>query len=472
MGELHRGGLRAARLAEIVAAKVVAAALALTVSLLPAQSGEPKPAGAAAEVAPGLRDQLVVALQEFFADPDASGSLLGAVKKLARGREALLVDVLRSKAFVSLSQDAIGRRGRLVAGRFVDSDDLEAANPALLFGPATDVPAAADGSSLLPLVVYVPDALDSKPYVHELRREAWEQRRFVLLVPDPRRDNLWKPGPDEILRHTGAIRELLLQYPIDPNRLYFVGSGRGGHAAWDVGLMRSGLWAGIYPCNGGLIHEGGFAVTGGVFVENAKDLSVFTVYNTKFDHGIESCRYAAKLLEKWGCRFERVEESRLRLMGLAEAMTKLDIVTRRAHPRTVTKRFNRIADGAHYWLEAKKRKPREWNPKSRIEIRGKWPSDPVKQRQVVWREVQRQCARLHGVIAGNAIRIETQGIGRLRVWLDPELIDFDRKVAITCNGKKQRKHQPKRRIDVMLSRLHATGDTARLYWDYVDFTVR
>ena len=39
------------------------------------------------------------------------------------------------------------------------------------------------------------------------------------------------------------VRDLLLQYPIDPDRVCFVGSGRGGHAAWDVGLMSAERWA-------------------------------------------------------------------------------------------------------------------------------------------------------------------------------------------------------------------------------------
>lgn len=394
---------------------------------------------------------------------------MGRVRKLAAGKEDVLADVLRRKDFVATSDGPTSRRGRIVGGRFVD--DPEAANPAWFYGPES----ARDASTppeLHPLIVYVPDAIDSAPYRHELRKEGIEAKRFVLLIPDERRDNLWHPGPDQILRHTGPLRDLLLNYPIDPDRVYFVGSGRGGHACWDVGLMRSERWAGIYPCNGGLIHEGGFAATGGVFVENAKNLTVFTVYNTTFDHGIESCRYAGSLLKKWGTRFQRVEEQRLRVMGLAEAMTKLSTVKRRAHPRSITKRFNRLLDGSHYWLQAKKRRPRVWDPTARIKVRGDWPSDPKKQREVVWKQVQRQCARLHGTVAGNAMRIETQGVSKLRVWLDSERIDFDRSVQITCNGKAQRAKKPKRKLEVMLARVHATGDTERLYWDYADLTVR
>lgn len=318
----------------------------------------------------------------------------------------------------------------------------------------------------------MPDAIDSAPYARELQRDGAERDRFVLLVPDAKRDNRYESTPAELDRHTGPLRDLLARYAIDPDRVYFVGSGRGGHAAWDVGLMRADRFAGIFPCNGGLIHEGGFATTGGVFVENGRNLTIFTVYNTTFDHGIESCRVATRLLTAWGARFDAVEEPRMRVMGIEEAMQKLAATTRSAHPRSIVKRFNRLADGAHYWLEALDRRPREWDPRARIEIRAAdWPKDPAQQRQVVWDHVQQRCARLDGAVAGNSVRVRTQGVGRLRIWFDPELIDFAAKVAIEVDGATQRPVQPRRRLDVMLRRLWATGDTSRLYQDFVDVAV-
>ncbi|MEO6596607.1 MAG: hypothetical protein ABIP94_17810, partial [Planctomycetota bacterium] len=405
---------------------------------------------------------LAQALRAYFAAPDANGPELATVRTLTAGHDAEVVAMLRQKTFLE-PRPAIARRGTIDRNyRFVD--DAEAPNPALFYGPASS-------AQLPPLVVYVPDTTDSAHFVSQVKREGAERGYFVLLVPDERRDNLWRPCEHETRRHTAPLRDLLLQHAIDPDRIYFVGSGRGGHAAWDIGLMRSELWAAIYPCNGGLIHEGGFQTTGGVFVENAKDLSIFTVFNTSFDHGIESCRLAARLCKQWNCRFESTEEPAMRVMRLVEATPKLASVARAAHPRTITKRFNRLADGSHCWLQALDRKPKEWDPTAKITVRGTWPQERAEQLQAIWNQVQQECARLHGIIAGNSVRIESQGVGRLRIWLDSELLDFAAKVSITVNGRSRPAVQPSRKLDVMLQRVHATGDTERLYWDFVDVSV-
>jgi len=410
---------------------------------------------------PALRPRLEQALRRYFASQDARGPQLAAVVGLASDDPRLVTEILRSKSFLAKT-DVIARRG-VIDEHYRFRDDPAAENPALIHGPAS-------GAGLAPLAVYVPDVVDSSRFERSLPRDGPERGWFVFLVPDERRDNKWHPGQHEHRRHTTPLRELLLRYPIDPDRVNFVGSGRGGHAAWDVGLMSAGRWAAIVPCNGGLVHEGGYATCYGVFLENAKSLAVFTVYNNTFDHGLDSCRYAVRMFEKWGYRCESAEEQRMRVMGLSEATQQLTDVQREAHPRMITKRFNRLADGGHYWLRALER-PLEWDPGARIQVRGKWPEEQQAQREKVWAEVRRQCASLEGSIRGNRVNVVARGIKRLRVYFDPELIDFDRKVTVTVNGKRSRARAVRRKTDVVLELVHETGDTACLYWDFVDLAV-
>lgn len=422
-----------------------------------------EPAPPAEAELPAAEAELAAALRAYFAAGNARGPELAVLVKLAAGRESDLLAMLRGKTFLS-PRAAATRTGVIDASyRFVDDDS--APNPALFGQPATTA------GNLLPLVVYVPDTTDTARCRAEVQRDGVGCGRFVWVVPDEKRDNQWLASPHETKRHVQPLRDFLLQHAIDPDRLYFVGSGRGGHAAWDIGLMRSELWAGVFPCNGGLIHEGGYKATGGVFVGNGKDLTIFTVYNTSFDHGIDSCRYASRRLRDQGARFEATEEPAMRVMGLAEAMAKLAPVVRDPHRRTLTKCFNRLADGSHYWLQALDRRPREWDPRARIVVRGAWPSDEKQQLEVIWQQVQAECARLEGAIAGNTVRITAHGVGRLRLWLDPELLDFGGKVAITVNGQTKPAVEPARKLDVLLPRVHATGDTSRLYWDFVDLNV-
>jgi pimeloyl-ACP methyl ester carboxylesterase len=401
---------------------------------------------------------LATALRTYFVASDARGPELQQVLQLAKGRERELIDMLRSKTYL-LPHDALRRSGRIDADhRFVETPDQ--ANPALFFGPASS-------GTLRPLFVYVPDFVDTKPVIPELETHGIGKDRYVFVVPDELRRNQYLSTPAELERHTRSLRDLLLHHPIDPDRVYMVGDGRGGHATWDCGLLRSERFAGIYPCNGGLVHEGGYAVTAGVFVENGKDLTIFTEFTKLADHGIESCRNAEQLLRKWGARFELTEQPTPRLLGLARGAERLEPIVRTTYPRNVTKVWNRNADGAHHWLQGLERTPREWEPSDRITLRAPVPKEPAKVRQAVWASVNQQCARLHGRIEGNRILVEARGIGKVRVWFGPEWFEPDRKVTVVVNGKARPPLQPQRRLDVMLAGVHATGDTSQLFFDQV-----
>ena len=439
---------------------------ALALALSPQTAGEAQDGEA--------RTKLEEALRRYFA-AEVDGPALRAALAAARGREELLAEVLRTKSFLAPS-GALSRRGIITAQhRFEEAPDVPepgspaalrpADNRALFFGPA-------QGAELCPLVVYVPDALTTASYERELEREGTARGRFVFLVPDDEQDNEWSPTLDEHRRHVGPLRDLLLSAPIDPDRVYLVGSGRGGHVTWAVGLLYADRWAGLFPCNGGIFPEGGYKASGGVFLENARSLALFTVYNTSFDHGIDSCRMAGRKFREWGFRFEAVEEPQMRTMGLAEAMAKLEPVVRDAHPRTLVKRFNHLDAGEHYWLRALDREPREWDPGKPLQVRRKWPTDPQEQLETVWDEVARECARIEGSIQGERITVTAHGVGRLRVYFDPELVDYGRKVTVTVNGKTHAPLALERSAEVLLRHVHETGDTSRLYWAFRDYGVR
>jgi len=415
----------------------------------------------------GLRDEIARAVAAYFAADDrAAASALAPVVKLARGNEALLADVVRKKSFVPATAEvdargAIDAHYEFAAG--ITGKDQER-NEARLAGPAS-------GDRLFPLVVYVPDATSTVQFERELLEQGTRAGRYVFLVPDEKRDNSYAPSVHEHRRHAGPMRTLLLTLPIDPDRVYMIGSGRGGHATWDVGFLAADRWAGIFPCNGGLVHEGGWKASGGVFLTNARSFAVFTVFNTTFDHGIESCRYAVAKFREWNYRIEAHEEQQMRHMGIGEAMGKLAPVVRNAHPRRIEKRFNHVEDGAHYWLRALDRKPKEWDPAAKIVVQGDWPADRDKQLEVVWDAVRKQCGYLAGTVAANRVDVTTQGVGRVRIYLDPELVDFGESVTIAVNGKVARTLKPVLQPDVMLQRVRETGDTSCLYWAFVDLTI-
>jgi hypothetical protein len=447
--------------------------LALTLSIaMGPQQRAPAPSDAADVVA-----AIEAALRRYFANDSPDGPALADVLSLSKGHADALQRVLRSKSFVP-SPGTVARHGVIDAKyHFVDASSSEAPKPS--------APVAPDGIAGLPnfallygthasgldsLAVFVPDVQATGVFERAMEMEKSTPGRFVFLVPDEKQDNLWNPTDHEHRRHVGPLRNLLLELPIDPDRVYFVGSGRGGHATWDVGLTYAERFAGLFPCNGGLLHEGGYGASGGVFLENAKCLAIFTVFNTTVDHGIEGCRYAARKLGEWHFRIEAVEEQQFRTMSVTEAMAKLAPITRDPHPREIVKRFNHLDAGSHYWLEALTRVPHEWDPKAQITLHEDPPKDPLKRREAIWDQVRKECAFMKGsILTGNQIQVTTQGIGRLRIWFDPDLIDYQKKVTVTINGKARPPLTLSMDAATMLRRVHATGDTSRLYWASAEF---
>lgn len=423
-------------------------------------------AGPVAGQVPAGRAELERSVAAYLSAEDAAaGALLAAVVKLAQGNEATLAAIVRSKSFLPATGEVALRGWLDERYRFVDGATQKGqdGNQFLLYGPAR-------GEALLPLIVYVPDHVATEPFYRPLTEEGTRAGRFVFLVPDEKRDNKYEPSLHEHRRHAAPLRWLLLSWPIDPDRVYMIGSGRGGHATWDVGLTSADRWAGIFPCNGGLVHEGGWKAGGGVFVDNARSFAVFTVFNTTYDHGIESSRYAVKKFKEWGFRVEAQEEAQMRHMGITEAMAKLTPVVRDAHPKKIQKRFNHLEDGEHYWLRALDRSPKEWDPAARIIVK-EWPKDKQGQLEVVWEAVRKQCGWLGGSIVDNRVEVTVQGMNRVRVYLDPELVDYGKPVTLVLNGKVRRTLTAVRQVEVMLQHVRETGDTSRLYWAFVDLPV-
>ena len=69
------------------------------------------------------------------------------------------------------------------------------------------------------------------------------------------------------------------------------------------------------------------------------------------------------------------------------------------------------------------------------------------------------------------VQVTARGIGRLRVFFDPELLDYGRPVTVSINGKSRGRLKLERSPEILLREVHHTGDTARLYWDSRDFDV-
>jgi hypothetical protein len=73
---------------------------------------------------------------------------------------------------------------------------------------------------------------------------------------------------------------------------------------------------------------------------------------------------------------------------------------------------------------------------------------------------------------GNAIEISTEEVKELRVYLDDAMVDLDKPVTITVNGKKLHDGVVKRSMDVLIEEAHKRHDSSMLYTAFVDLKLR
>jgi hypothetical protein len=73
---------------------------------------------------------------------------------------------------------------------------------------------------------------------------------------------------------------------------------------------------------------------------------------------------------------------------------------------------------------------------------------------------------------GNAIDIACEEVRELRVWLDDAMVDLDKPVAITVNGRKMHDMTVKRSIDVLIDDVRHRRDRAMTFSAFVDLKLK
>ena len=75
------------------------------------------------------------------------------------------------------------------------------------------------------------------------------------------------------------------------------------------------------------------------------------------------------------------------------------------------------------------------------------------------------------VLEGNVIEVETRGVTRLRLWLDPALVDPTEVLTVKINGRTAYASTPKQSVPVLLGQAAVLGAGAPLYAGFVELAV-
>ena len=243
----------------------------------------------------------------------------------------------------------------------------------------------------------------------------------------------------------GALREAALRFSVDSDRVFLSGHSLGGDAAWDIGLAHPDLWAGLVvigPTAGRYVNH---------YWHNARTLPIYVVGGEldsgTFSHnGMDLDRYLARgydttYVEYRGRGHEHFAEEQLRIF---------DWMSRRKRepfPTTIDAVTMRPFDGFFWWLEVSGAPPRT------VVLPSQWPPAPGTKPLAV----EGKKTAINGLL----VRC---GADRVRVWLSPELVDFDRPVPVSHDGRKLSRDEIVPDVDVMLEDLRRRGDRQHPFW--------
>lgn len=249
-----------------------------------------------------------------------------------------------------------------------------------------------------------------------------QKRGYIVIAPEyaepgQKGYNYSVTAHDAVLR---AITDARKRFNVDSDRVFLVGHGMGGDAAFDIGMSHPDLFAGVVPINGlcdgackwytqNAAHTQWYIVTGeydgrDTFVANAPTLSRMMRQATD-----------VVLVEFVQRGYESYREEGPRIFDWMSALR------RQKPPREFRMSVLRASESRFYWLRA------DGLPESVLQPT--FLAGPA-------RGVVKPMLLSAKITPGNTIYI-TSGAKSHSVWLSPDLINFAKRVVVNLRGSQK-----------------------------------
>ncbi|MBN2024456.1 MAG: peptidase [Pirellulales bacterium] len=251
----------------------------------------------------------------------------------------------------------------------------------------------------------------------------------------------------------GVLRDACRRFAIDTDRVFLSGHSMGGDAAWDIGLAHPDLWAGVIPITA---RSGRYCA---FYWENARNVPFYVVGGERdgrwlADNAIDLDRYLthgynATVVEYLGRGHEHFYEEIQRLFD----WMKMKTLRRDFFPREFECASMRPWDNFFWWVELGDLPARAMVDPSH------WP--PPRGTFAMRTE--------SSILATNGVRVRT-GAGKVVVWLAPEMVDFDKPIAVTINGRRISPADPALapNLEVLLEDARTRADRQHPFWAKVE----
>ena len=334
------------------------------------------------------------------------------------------------------------------------------------FSYAIQVPAGYDPSKRWPLLVTLHGTGgNGTDWIRTWARTAGAA--YILVAPTtPKHTWAAKQGHYYVLT---ALREAFDALNVDPDRVYLDGMSMGAGGAFRLAEHFPDRWAAIGPrCNVPDIRQKKDKTYVTMLADNFRMVPVYWVLGARDEKiPIEMGRAAKADLEaaKGELLYREFPDG-----GHDWSLEKDEVVldwygkhARVPYPEEIVwKSYEKIFPRA-FWVEVTKRS--EPPPLTIVHLDQKGGESER-------RTELRPPALVKARRKGNSIDLSTEEVKELRVYLDDAMLDLDKPVTITVNGRKLHDATVKRSLDVLIDEARKRHESSMLFSAFVDLKLR
>lgn len=250
-----------------------------------------------------------------------------------------------------------------------------------------------------------------------------------------------------------TLRDACQRASIDTDRVFLSGHSMGGDAAWDLGLSHPDIWAGIIPivANADRYVQKYWENGRGLpmyFVGGERDSGWLNENGMDLDRYFKGSQYDVTVVQFLGRGHEHFQDEIQRLFDWME----LSSHRRNFFPKEIEALSMRPWDNYFWWLEL------DQIPLGSIALPAE---DVVRARKV---KPIRTTAQ---ILENNRVSVAARS-GRCTVWLSPDMVDFDKPITVTVNGRNIRKAATAD-ARTILEDVRTRGDRQNPFWAKVDW---
>jgi len=271
---------------------------------------------------------------------------------------------------------------------------------------------------------------------------------YVLLAPTLPDPDRYAGGPAEERASLRPLTWVRRRLNVDDDRVCVAGYSMGGHHAWHLATMHARLFGAAVPMAGVPRFEGA-PYTNLCYLENLANLPVWAIWGERDRPAdgrrgtVDDARAAAARLKRLGNRLftgtELPGTGHVGCIPPAGELSRYLARRRRAVPEAFEHRFHRPHHRRGYYLRALDLdgEAADFSRPLRVRHAPGSTGTQADARQAVEAFLRRRMYRMRATLSrdDNALSVETERVGRLRILVHEGMFDLARPVTIRRDGR-------------------------------------